>query len=321
MMRAWLFPLLLLSVSTTESFGQAPFTIETVKGTVTASWKGDAATILETAPTDEQVAALAAYPEIQEISISGCTSLTGTGFAALKELPNLRSIRFNGAGPERFSVLFNGKLDGYRALAELDQLTSLYLGHVKVPVEGAVTLVKGLPNLVDFLPGVAADDQIIVAIMDAPTLQRVSFGHWATVPESQVTMAGFSHYAFMKSLESLSTGSVPPADGSPRQMLETLGQMEGLTNLQVAFGGRIVGGAKRGAESAEVTAEDLALLASLPKLESLQIAHVRITEGGLQGLAALPALKRLTLNGVEYAETDLAALQAARPEWKIAPGK
>jgi hypothetical protein len=61
-----------------------------------ATWKGDDGAVVAGAPTDEDIAALASNAALHAIEISGCTALTGKGFAALKNLPELRSICFNG---------------------------------------------------------------------------------------------------------------------------------------------------------------------------------------------------------------------------------
>jgi hypothetical protein len=82
-------------ITTCPAFA-GPFTIAPVKGNLTATWKGDAGAVVAGAPTDEDIAALASNAALHAIEISGCTALTGKGFAALKNLPELRSICFNG---------------------------------------------------------------------------------------------------------------------------------------------------------------------------------------------------------------------------------
>jgi hypothetical protein len=70
-----------------------PFTIADDRGMLTASWKGEAGKIVDNAPTDADVAALAEVKDLERIAIGGCTAIRGTGFAALENLPKLRVIR------------------------------------------------------------------------------------------------------------------------------------------------------------------------------------------------------------------------------------
>lgn len=310
--------LLTLLLTTALLPAQSPFEIKKEKGKVVASFSGSAAEVVPNAPTDADVAALAEHPEIEEISMKGCTNLTGTGFAALKTLPNLRVIRFNGIGPERFSTLFDGNLAGYQALAELDQVEALYFGHVMVPVEGAVVVLEGMDSLQTFGVGTFADDKIIAAAVGAPNLKSLGFGHWAVLPEPNVTMAGFSKYAEMKQLQSLGTGTVPPSDGTARGMLEVLGQMSQLKRLKLAFGGKSVRAKVERPTFEPLTADDLGLLANLTQLELLGLSAITIAEGALPKLAELPNLKRVELKGTEYSKADIEALKAAKPDLTIA---
>jgi len=216
LMRPFFLLILFLSAALPAAGAQSKFTIEPVGGKVTASWKGTADTSgIDLAPTDDEIAALAAHKEIEAIRISGTTRLTGKGFAALKGLSKLRELSFGGTGPGQFSEMFPpGSLEGYHALAELDQVTRLNLDHVMLPVEGAVILLKGMAGLEHAGLGVFADDKIVAAAADSPKLKTLAFGHWATVPESPLTKAGAQAFAKLRSLESLHAGEQAPPAGA-----------------------------------------------------------------------------------------------------------
>lgn len=299
----------------------SPFTIEPRGDRTVAEWKGSAAEIVEGAPTDEDLAELANHPEIEEIVISGCTNLTGKGFAAMKDLPNLRAIKFNGIAPERFGTLFGGDLAGFEALAELKQVQYLNFGHVKVPVEGAAIVLRGMSGLETFLPGSVADDRILAAAAEAPNLKTLGFGHWATVPDATLTMAGFENYAKMPQLESLKTGTEIPADATPQQMFAVLGKMQGLTSLGVAMGGKLVRGKSSNPDLPPLTAADLAPLENLPNLDSLSLSNATFAPDALPALARIPSLTRLTLPADSVPSEALEQLESASESLKVNLGK
>jgi hypothetical protein len=127
----------------------------------------------------------------------------------------VRELSLDGTGPGQFSEMFPpGSLEGYHALAELDQVTRLNLDHVMLPVEGAVILLKGMAGLEHAGLGVFADDKIVAAAADSPKLKTLAFGHWATVPESPLTKAGAQAFAKLRSLESLHAGEQAPPAGA-----------------------------------------------------------------------------------------------------------
>lgn len=272
---------------------KSKFTIETVGGKVTASWKGTADTSgIDLAPTDDEIAALAAHKEIEAIRISGTTRFTGKGFAALKGLTKLRELSLGGTGPGQFSEMFPpGSLAGYHALAELDQVTHLNLDHVMLPVEGAVILLKGMAGLEHAGLGVFADDKIVAAAADAPKLKTLSFGHWATVPENSFTKAGAQAFAKLRSLESLHAGEQgPAAGGSTRDLTEAVAKIATLKSLTLAFTHLKTIKKQRN----PVTAADLEPLAALSKLERLGIQHASLDSATASKLADLRSLKTVT---------------------------
>ncbi len=303
------FPLL-----ATLASAESKFTVESVRGQLTASWKGNPAPdALDNAPTDDDIAALAAHEGLVMITISGASTFTGKGFAALKDLPNLREIRFNGTGPKRFSEVFPpGSLEGYEALAELDQVETLNFGHVMLSIEGTQILLRGMANLRNLLSGVYPDDRIIEAATKAPKLESLSFGHWATVPEARLTMQGAELYAEIPNLKSLGTGARLPENGTPLQFTQALAKVESLEGLNLSFGG---GRQKEPPQT--VTAEELAPLANLPSLDRLLLTNCQFAPGALTALKAAPSLTSLNFRNATVSSEDIAPLQAALPKLKI----
>ena len=338
LMRPFFLLILFLSAALPAAGAESKFTIEPVGGKVTASWKGTADTSgIDLAPTDDEVAALAAHQEIEAIRISGTTRFTGKGFAALKGLTKLRELSLNGTGPGQFSEMFPpGSLEGYHALAELDQVTRLNLDHVMLPVEGAVIILKGMAGLEHAGLGVFADDKIVAAAAEAPKLKTLAFGHWATVPESPLTKAGAQAFARLRSLESLHAGEqAPPAGGSMRDLTEAVAKIEALKSLTLAF----TSAKSLGQPKNPVTAADLEPLAALANLEWLGIQHasldratasklteigsvkivsfsaVKLDDGALVALKALPNLAVVEIwNSCDWSDADLEALKAAKPK-------
>ena len=335
-------PLVLLLLSLTAAVpsrgAETKFTIETVGGKVTASWKGTADTSgIDLAPTDDEIAALDAYPEREAGHISGTTRFTGKGFAALKGLPKLRELSFNGIGPERFSEMFPpGSLEGYHALAELDQVTRLNLGHVMLPIEGAVILLRGVAGLEHAGLGVFADDRIVAAAAAVPKLKSLQFGHWPTVPDNQLTKTGAASFAQLRGLEALHTGEqAPPAGGSMRDLTAAVAKIGSLKALTLAF----TSVKSRNKPMNRVTVADIEPLAALTNLELLGIqladldsaagrklvtlgslkkvsfSAVKLDDGALAALKVLPNLAAVEIwNSCEWTDTDLEELKAARPK-------
>jgi len=299
-----------------------PFTIEAVKGQLTATWKGEAGSISPGAPTDDDVAALAANADLQVIDISGCTSLSGTGFAALKDLPKLHSLRFNGAGPERFSALFGGNLEGYAALGQLKQVTSVSCGHVRLPTAGAVTLLEQMTSLATFNPGTYADDQILEAASKAPNLRQLSFGHWPTEPDAKVTLEGIRRLSQSKTLESLQPGELRPSDGAMADFIAALSKAPGLKSMKIHMNAK-TSLENRGPSKSPFPAElsDLAPLGDFPALESLILNGLTIPEGGLAPFAKISSLKTLRFEGSTVPESEVIALKKMRPGLNVTVAK
>jgi len=332
---------LLAAVSISVIGAESPFTIETVRGRVTASWKGTPDTSgIDLAPTDDDIAALAEHPEIEVIHLSGTTRFTGKGFAALKNLPKLRELSCNGIGPERFSEMFPpGSLEGYHALAELDQVTTLRFGHVMMSVEGTAILLRGMESLEFAGFGVFADDRIVEAAADAPNLKGLTFGHWATVPENRLTKEGAAGFARLQGLESLHTGEQdPPIGGSMRDLTGAVAKIESLQSLTLAF----TSVKSRNKPKNPVAVADLEPLATLPNLDRLGIQlakvdsaaagkiagfdsltrvsfnHVDLGDGALTALKELPNLAVVGIwSSCEWSETDREALQAEKPDLRF----
>lgn len=299
-----------------------PFTIEPVKGNLTATWKGDAGAVVPGAPTDEDIAALASNTELHTIEITGCTALTGKGFAALKDLPKLRVIRFGGAGPAQFSALFGGNLEGYAALGQLKQVTVLGCGHVRLPTEGAVTLLTQMTALETFNPGTYADDRILEAATKAPGLRQLGFGHWPTEPDPKLTMTGVGHYSKMMKLESLQPGALRPADGSMADLITALSKIPSLKSMKLQMSAKINPKTPRRPQDLyEAKLSDLMPFAEFPALTTLILNGVIIPEGGLASFAKIASLKTLRFENSNIPESEVSAMKKMRPELIVTVAK
>jgi len=309
-----LLPLLSLVIASTTL--ASPIEITEIDGKTIAIWSGDTSQVAEDAPTDADIAGLAVHGAIEEIQLQGCTQLTGVGFAALKDLPKLEAIRLDGVAPTPDGELFDGKLEGYEALAELDQVLTLSLANMKISNEGGVKCLRGMKSLRHFHSGTMATDELIIAASLAPTIRTLRFGTGDTVPEAKVTMAGFSHYGFMTELESLSTGDQPPDDAVTRQLFDTLAQIENLRWLELNLGQLNEEGEAK-ADFAPVSADDLQPLSRAENLERVEVIHLIFDDTALQGWLQLPALDQLVLNQCLFSEDDLALLQETLPQLEI----
>lgn len=296
-----------------------PFTIGDVRGVRTASWKGEAGKIAENAPTDADVAALAEVEGLEKIDISGCTTIRGTGFAALESLPKLRVISLNGCGPRPFSELFDADLEGYAALATLRQVREVTCGHVRLPVEGAVMLLTRMPDLETFNPNTYADDAILAAAAQAPNLKSLGFGHWPTVPKARATMAGVAHYARMKKLETLTAGQLRPADGSAADWIAAIMAAPALSVARVQFNAKTDAEVPPGhpQELYPAGAAEFAAVATSRSLQRLIVNGADVQVGGLAPLGSSSSLTWIALEHGEVPAEEEAALKAANPKLQV----
>ncbi len=290
-----------------------PFTIAEERGAIVAAWTGDAGTVVEGAPTAEDIAALATHPEIEAIVIKGNTLLDGKGFGALSQLPKLRRFSFGSCGPSRFSTLF-GETPDFSGLTSLDQVTTIGLDHLMISIDGAAEILSGMSGLETFGVGVMADDRILQAAAGAPQLTSLSFGHWKTVPPAQLTMEGFRQYAKMPQLTNLQTGALIPADGSPSEMFEVIGSLPNLTALKLPIGGYLDSTQKPSPEKPTITKEDLLKLKNAPNLRFVGLYAATFAPGALSAFESFPdTLNVIELFGCVLPTDEFEALQTARP--------
>jgi hypothetical protein len=148
---------------------------------------------------DSGFAVLAKCKELQNIALDHNFNITGSGAAALKDLPKLRSLRFGGCTKMTSEAA--------RACAQLTQLESLQFFHIGASDEDVAALLPLAGNLKHF----------VVASQFSGELSGVALEHLATFKnleslkfgEVVVTYdGGMKHLATLKNLKKLDLDKV-----------------------------------------------------------------------------------------------------------------
>lgn len=235
--------------------------------------------------TDEGIAALATMDRLQKLYVSSspwknepaATKVTGTGFAALARLPDLKILSLHGT---------NVTDEGLAGVAELEGLEQLLLSHANsVTAEGISALAKmhGLKRLMIEGPKLNGDGF-------APLAGLTNLRSLVIYGDADLGDAGARHVAHLGKLRQLIT----PGRGLTERGLFHLA---GLRELRVLT-----------LPEAKLSAGVLDRLAELPKLKILKFDAQFVDDEVVDELRALPGLEGLSLAGSRITDKGLAEL-------------
>jgi hypothetical protein len=162
---------------------------------------------------DTGFAVLARCKELQSIALDHNFNISGSGAAALKDLPNLKSLRFSGC------TKMNS--EGAKACAQLTQLESLQLLHVGASDEDVATITPLAGNLKHFVVASQFNGKLTEAaladIAKLKNLESLKFG------EVMVTYdGGLKHLTTLKNLKKLDLDKLGASEGDINKLKAAL---------------------------------------------------------------------------------------------------
>lgn len=227
------------------------------------------------------------------LSFRDCSALTADDYAQMKQLTQVKRLSF-GKG-------FND--ESLKALAGMTTLESLSTNGMEVSDDGVRVLAActGLRSIAFFHPGKRLKGAGLAALVTLPHLESLTVAGSAEFGDEG--MAAIATITQLKNFRTWHTGV--SAEGVKK--LSTLKQ---LTSINLG---------QRLANAPPVTLSDAALpvLAELPLLEDVSLQEAPLTLNALSQLKKLSHLKRLTLEGIEIAESDLASLKQQLPDTRV----
>jgi Leucine-rich repeat (LRR) protein len=174
--------------------------------------------------------------------------------------------------------------DALGPLAELNQITGLYLGNTRITDAGAAKLAD-LRQLEDLdLSATKITDAGLANLRGLNRLRCLSL--WGT----QITDAGLENLSNLKQLESLDLRQTR-INGTGLEKLKPLTQLE-----ELDLGG------------SEISDSALEPLAGMTQLHDLDLGGTKITDAGLIHLRGLTQLERLDLSGGSVADASMERL-------------
>jgi Leucine-rich repeat (LRR) protein len=239
--------------------------------------------------SDLGLKALCQLRDLQSLNLSG-TAVTGAGIPELGQLTKLEKLEFRGAP---FCD------DGLKPLHELTTLQYLCLSDTKVTDAGLEHL-KGMPLLESLAldtPGVTGTGLRALSGLPLRTIYMQS---------GNVTDEGLDAIGQLKGIAVL---ILTNADKVTARGFEKLHGLKHLTDLWIAH--------------STVSDDELAAIARIHSLQTLDLAGTPITDAGLKEIAKLPNLKRLWIDNTCISDDGLQHLRTmpSLQELKISIGE
>lgn len=238
--------------------------------------------------TDALIASICAeLPGVAGLRLSQSRSakLTPDGLAKLGELTSLRWLdltRLSGRGLKTAHFGFLGGLSSLRALSLRET------GKVSAAVISSLAGATELRTL----------DLRNIPISDAAAKKLSALElRWLAISEAKIGPKGMAALASIATLEALSIGH---AKGYSDAMLAALAPAPALERLDLDA-----------SVSAAVSPSHLAPLAKLPRLRSLGVAEVGITDAWLESLSSAPSLEALRITRSDFSFTGGTVTDAA----------
>jgi hypothetical protein len=224
------------------------------------------------------------------LSFRDCSALTADDFQKIRQLPQLKTLSF-GKG-------FNDA--ALKALGALPEVENFSTNGMDVSDEGARSFAtfKKLKSIAHFHPGKNFTGSGLAALADLPSLERLTVA--GSLAFGDAGMEAVSAIAQLKEFRTWHTGVT--IDG-----VKKLRALKNLTSLTLG---------QRLSYTPPVTVSDatVAVVAEFSSLEALSLQEARLTSSALGALKNLPHLKRLTLDGIELAAPEIAALKQLLPK-------
>ena len=224
------------------------------------------------------------------LSFRDCSGLTADDYQKIHQLAQLKTLSF-GKG-------FNDA--ALKALGALPEVENFSTNGMDVSDEGArlFATFRKLKSIAHFHPGKNFTGRGLAALADLPSLERLTVA--GSLEFGDAGMEAVSAITQLKEFRTWHTGVT--IDG-----VKKLRALKNLTSLTLG---------QRLSYTPPVTVSDatVAVLAEFSSLEALSLQEARLTSSALGALKNLPHLKRLTLDGIEIAPPEIAALKQLLPK-------
>ena len=227
------------------------------------------------------------------LSLPDCSKLTAADYEQMRQLAAVKLLSF-GKGFDD---------DGLNAIGAATGIETLSTNGMDISDEGARALAawKSLRTISFFHPGRRLTGTGLAALAALPQLERLTVA--GSLVFADDGMAAVATITQLKNFRIWHSGVTPEG-------VKKLAALKNLTSIHLG---------QRLSYTPPVTLSDAALpvLAELPLLEDVTLGEARLTAGALIQLKKLTHLKRLTLDGIDIAESDIAALKEQLPKTDV----
>ena len=227
------------------------------------------------------------------LAFADCSKLTAGDYAQIRQLASVKLLNF-GKGFDDAALKAVGAATGIETLST---------NGMDVSDEGVRTLAewKGLKAISIFHPGKRLRGTGLAALAVLPHLERLTVAGSAEFADE-----GMAAVATLTQLKNFRTWH----SGVTTEGVRKIAALKNLTSINLG---------QRLSYAPPVTLSDAALpvLAALPLLEDVGLQEARLSLSALSQLKELTHLKRLTLDGIEIAEPDVAALKQQLPKTEV----
>jgi hypothetical protein len=231
--------------------------------------------------------------EVTALSFADCSKLTAADYALMSKLTAVKQLGFGKGFDDA----------GLKAIGAATGVENLGTNGMDISDEGASALAawKGLKSIAFFHPGKRLTGTGLAALTALPQLERLTVAGSPVFADDG--MAAVAKLTQLKNFRTWHSGVTPEG-------VKKLAALKNLTSINLG---------QRLSYTPPVTLSDAALpvLAELPLLEDVTLGEARLTLGALGQLKKLTHLKRLTLDGIDIAESDIAALKQQLPKTDV----
>jgi hypothetical protein len=227
------------------------------------------------------------------LSFPDCSQLAAADYTQMGQLTAVKLLSF-GKGFDDAGLKAIGAATGIEML-------STNGGDISDEGVRALAAWKGLTSIAFFHPGQRLTGTGLAALTALPKLERLTVaGSLAFADDGMAAVATLTR---LKNFRTWHSGVT--ADG-----VKKIAALKNLTSLYLG---------QRLSYTPPVLLSDAALpvVAELPLLEDVTLSEARLTPAALGQLQKLTHLKRLTLDGIEIAEPDIAALKQQLPKTDV----
>lgn len=231
--------------------------------------------------------------EITGPSFKDCKGLTEADYRQIRGLEHLKML---GCGMGLDDA-------GLKALAGLPTLEQLSTNGMTVSDDGvrALAACKALRSIAFFHPGKSFSGAGLMALAALPNLERLTIAGSAEFGDD-----GLAAVAQIPHLKEFRTWHV----GASAEGIRKLKALKDLKSLTI--------GQRLASKPPVMLSDDtVTAVAEMPSLEMLSLQEARLTLPALGKLKQLPNLKRLTLDGIDIPEAQIAELRQQLPKTEI----